>query len=94
MIHVVTENTVKVLRELKEKEGMRLNRACEYLHWSRADLRKCAIRDGYWDEISALFPPGGRKPASDQSGMRKSNIVNIEKPAGSRWLTTAWRKTG
>ncbi|MGP4843354.1 hypothetical protein ACTXGQ_04410 [Marinobacter sp. 1Y8] len=89
---IVTENTVKVLRELKA-EGMRLNAACDYLDWSRASLRTCAIRDGYWAEISAMFPAGGSKPASDAEGMRKAKVINFERPAASRWLTTAWRKT-
>ncbi|WP_165856764.1 hypothetical protein [Marinobacter sp. JSM 1782161] len=89
---VVTEKTVEVLRWCKA-QGMRLNAACDYLDWSRAHLRNCAIRDGYWDEISAMFPAGGSEPGRDQGGMRKATVLNFEQPAASRWLTTAWRKT-
>ncbi|MDG5498926.1 hypothetical protein [Marinobacter sp. BGYM27] len=91
---VVTEKTVEVLRDLKD-EGMNLAEACDYLDWSRASLRTCAIRDGYWPEISAMFPAGGSKPASDEGGMRRvsAEVIQFERPATSRWLTTAWRKT-
>lgn len=92
MIHVVTEKTVQVLRALKA-EGHGILSACDYLDWSYDNFRLCAQRDGHWNEISAMFPPGGSKPGRDQGGMRKSNIVNIEKPAGSRWLTQPWRKS-